>query len=213
VVDIRADPANTGSMSQGERRFLLGLIVLPWLALAGGAALAAEGSVPQANVKTTVAAKPALTVEDCQKAAERQAAQEKGWNSVEWTEAAHAGEAKAHIALTGRAHTATGWTAFTALCTLDKRRQATATLDPEPVRPSRSRTLDLSATGATPAPNPAGALPLAPDLSDRNTSESSGSSGIKGTLSEIRPDIPTAPLKKQDFFHDHRFGIKIETPF
>jgi len=36
---------------------------------------------------------------------------------------------------------------------------------------------------------------------------------VKGTLSEIRPDIPTAPLKKQDFLHDHRLGIKIETPF
>jgi hypothetical protein len=200
-------------MSQGERRFLLGLTILPWLVLAGGVAFAAEESAPQTSARTAVTAKPVLTVEACQKAAERQATQEKGWNSVEWTEAAHAGDTRSRIALTGRARTATGWTAFTALCTLDKRRQATATLDPEPVHPSRVRTLDLSATGAVPAPKPARALPLAPDLSDRNAGESSGSSGLKGTLSEIRPDIPTAPLKKQDFFHDHRLGIKIETPF
>jgi len=64
-----------------------------------------------------------------------------------------------------------------------------------------------------PAPKPARVLPLSPDLSDRSTNENSGSSQVKGTLSEIRPDIPTAPLKKQDFLHDHRLGIKIETPF
>jgi hypothetical protein len=198
-------------MSQGVLRFLLDLAVLPWLVLAGASAYAAEGTPPGA--KATVAVKPALTVEACQKAAERQAMQEKGWDAVEWTEATHAANAKAHITLTGRARTATGWTAFTALCTVDKRREAAATLDPEPVRPSRGRTLDLSATSAVPAPKPARALPLAPDLSDRSAGENSGSSGIKGTLSEIRPDIPTAPLKKQDFFHDHRLGIKIETPF
>lgn len=200
---IRAD---TDKMSQGEQRFLLGLAILPWLALAGAPSFAAEGSVTLDKSGASVAA--------CQKAAEHQATAVKGWNSVEWTEAQPENNANTRIALSGRARTATGWTAFTARCELDKRHRATATLDPEPVRPSRSRTLDLSPAATVPAPpKPAPALPLAPALSERSTSESSGSSQLKGTLSEIRPDIPTAPLKKQDFFHEHRLGIKIETPF
>jgi hypothetical protein len=198
--------ANTDKMSQGERRFLLGLAILPWLALAGAPSLAAETSVTADKSGALVAA--------CQKAAEHQATVVKGWNSVEWTEAREENEAKTRIALSGQARTATGWTAFTARCELDKRHRATATLDPEPLRPARARTLDLSPAAAVPSPpKPAPASPLAPALSERNTSESSGSSQLKGTLSEIRPDIPTAPLKKQDFFHDHRLGIKIETPF
>ena len=190
-------------MSQGERRFLLGLAILPWLTLAGGPSFAAEVSV---TTEPSVAA--------CQKAAEHQATAAKGWDSVEWSEARPENDAKTRIALSGRARTATGWTAFTARCELDKRHRAAATLDPEPLRPSRARTLDLSPAAAVPAaPTPAPALPLSPALSDRSAGESSGSSQLKGTLSEIRPDIPTAPLKKQDFFHDHRLGIKIETPF
>jgi hypothetical protein len=188
-------------MSQGDRRFLLGLVILPWLTLAGGPAFAAEISV---TTEASVAA--------CQKAAEHQATAAKGWDSVEWTETRPENEAKTRIALSGRARTATGWTAVTARCELDKRHRATATLDPEPLRPSRTRTLDLSPAAAVPA-SPTAASPLAPALSDRGTSESSGSSQLRGTLSEIRPDIPTAPLKKQDFLHDHRLGIKIETPF
>ncbi|HEV2551486.1 MAG TPA: hypothetical protein VGU20_29515 [Stellaceae bacterium] len=192
-------------MSQGDRRFLLGLAILPWLALAGAPSFAAETSATVDKSGASVAA--------CQKAAEHEATAVKGWNSVEWTEAQHENEAKTRIALSGRARTATGWTAFTARCELDKRHRATATLDPEPPRPSRARTLDLSPAAAIPPPKPARTVPLAPALSDRSTDESSGSSQVKGTLSEIRPDIPTAPLKKQDFFHDHRLGIKIETPF
>ena len=200
--------ANTDKMSQGEWRFLLGLAVLPWLMLAGGASFAAETSVTADKSDASVAA--------CQKAAEHQATAGKGWDSVEWTEARPENGAKTRFALSGRARTATGSTAFTARCELDKRHRATATLDPEPMRPSRVHPLDLSPAAAVPAPpKPAPQLPLSPTLSDpdRSTSESSGSSQLKGTLSEIRPDIPTAPLKKQDFFHDHRFGIKIETPF
>jgi hypothetical protein len=197
--------ANIDKMSQGDQRFLLGLAILPCLVLAGAASFAAETSVTVDSSAASVAA--------CQRAAERQATAVKGWNSVEWTEAQHENEAKTLMTLSGRARTATGWTAFTARCELDKRHRTTATLDPEPVRPSHSRTLDLSPAAAIPPPKPARTVPLAPALSDRSTDESSGSSQVKGTLSEIRPDIPTAPLKKQDFFHDHRLGIKIETPF
>ena len=192
-------------MSQGDRRFLLGLAILPWLALAGGPSFAAETSVTTDKSGAAIAA--------CQKAAEHEATAMKGWDSVEWTETRPENGAQTRFALSGRARTATGWTAFTARCELDKRRHITATLDPEPVRPSHSRTLDLSPAVAMPSPKPAGSVPLAPALSDRSTDEGSGSSQLKGTLSEIRPDIPTAPLKKQDFFHDHRLGIKIETPF
>jgi hypothetical protein len=203
-VPIRAN--NVDKMSQGERPILRALAILPWLALAGGPSFAAETSVTVDKSGASIAA--------CQKAAEHQATAAKGWNSVEWTEVQHENEAKTRIALSGRARTATGWTAFTARCELDKRHHATATLDPELVRPSRSRPLDLSPAAAVPPlPQPALASPLAPALSEPATSESSGSSQLKGTLSEIRPDIPTAPLKKQDFFHDHRFGIKLETPF
>jgi hypothetical protein len=193
-------------MSQGERPILRALAILPWLVLAGGSSFAAETSV--------TADKSAASVAACQKAAQQEATAAKGWTSVEWTETQYENDAKTRIALAGRARTATGWTAFTARCELDKRHRATATLDPEPLRPSRAPTLDLSPAAAVPAPpNAASPLPLAPALSDRSTSETSGSSQWKGTLSEIRPDIPTAPLKKQDFFHDHRLGIKIETPF
>lgn len=195
-------------MSQGERPILRALAILPWLALAGGSSFAAETSVTANKSDAMVAA--------CQKAAEHQATALKGWNSVEWTEGQHENGAKTRIALSGRARTATGWTAFTARCELDKHHRASATLDPEPVRPAHSRPLDLSPAAAVPTPpKPAPPLPLSPTLSEpeRSTNEGSGSSQLKGTLSEIRPDIPTAPLKKQDFLHDHRFGIKLETPF
>ena len=200
-------------MSQGELRFLMSLAILPCLALAGHLSFAAEGSASQAGTGTVVAIIPAPSVAACQKAAEHQAIEAKGWDSVEWTEARQEDDPKGRIALSGRARTATGWTAFTARCELDKRRRATATLDPEPVRPPRGRTIDLSAVGVAPPPNVAGTVPLAPTLSGRGTDEASGSSQLKGTFSEIKPDIPTAPLKKQDFLHDHRLGIKIETPF
>jgi hypothetical protein len=193
-------------MSQGKRPILRALAILPWLALAGAPAFAAEASA------TTDKAAASLAV--CQKAAEHQASAAKGWNSVEWTEAGPENGSKTRIALSGRARTATGWTAFTARCELDKHHRATVTLDPEPLRPVQARTLDLSSAAAVPPPpKPAAPLPLSPALSEPSTSENSGSSQLKGTLSEIRPDIPTAPLKKQDFLHDHRFGIKLETPF
>ena len=191
-------------MSQGERPILRALAILPWLALAGGPAFAAEAAVTADKSGALIAA--------CQKAAEHEATAAKGWNSVEWTEAGPENGAKTRIALSGRARTATGWTAFTARCELDKHRRASATLDPEPPRPLHARTLDLSAA-IPPPPKPRPDLPLSPALSEPSASESNGSSQVKGTLSEIRPDIPTAPLKKQDFLHDHRFGIKIETPF
>jgi len=201
-------------MSQGERRFLPGFMVLPWLVLAGSQSFAAEGSAPQTGAGTTVSTQSAASIAACEKAAEHQAAEAKGWHSgVEWTEARVDSDAKGRVTLSGRAQTATGWTAFTARCEFDKHHRASASLDPEPVRPTRGRTIDLSAAGAVPAPKPARVLPLSPDLSDRSTNENSGSSQVKGTLSEIRPDIPTAPLKKQDFLHDHRLGIKIDTPF
>ncbi len=205
-MDFAPIRANTDKMSQGKRPILRALAILPWLALAGGPSFAAEVSVTTDKAAASLAA--------CQKAAEQQATATKGWSSVEWTEGGPENGTKRGIALSGRARTATGWTAFTARCELDKHHRATATLDPEPLRPLRARTLDLSPAAAVPPPpKPAPELLLSPALSEPSTSENSGSSQLKGTLSEIRPDIPTAPLKKQDFLHDHRFGIKLETPF
>jgi hypothetical protein len=109
----------------------------------------------------------------------------------------------------------TGWTPFITKC---EEGAAAISLEPMPgAAISVGQRLDLSSMAPQSlAPLKADALPLmslSPPPAGPGQQEASGSSQVTATFSEITPDIPTAPLKKQDFFHDHRLGIKVETPF
>jgi hypothetical protein len=213
--------SNTDKMPQRGRAFLLALTVLPWL---GNPSSATEPSEDTASHTTALGQKVAPTVEACQGSAERQGREGRGWDSVEWMETApdstssRTTTSATRLALSGLAHASTGWVPFRANCDIGKRGTAAVSVRPMPAAAAtaRSQTLDLSSIARNSVPLNLDAVPLMslpPPPAEPGQQEASGSTEVRGTFSEITPDIPTAPLKKQDFFHDHRLGIKIETPF
>ena len=118
--------------------------------------------------------------------------------------------------LLGRGRSVAGWQAFTAQCDIDKHRLASVLLDVPSTPLLLAPGLNLSAIGGVSdlsKQDDALLRPLPMPSSEGGAAGTSGSTQLHGTLSEIAPDLPIAPLKKQDFFHDHRFGISMEAPF
>jgi hypothetical protein len=198
--------------------------VLLWLTgtvvFLGTDTIAAQQSSETSVVETNVSsARSAHLVSACRDEAERQAARTKGWHSLQWDNTkdpeitrSDGPRVDAQVSLGGWARSGMSWVPIKAHCAFDQGRPAVVSLDL-----MRSEMgLDLSEITTVPQ------VPMQPEAMLRSFSQSSpstdppeasGSSTVAPTLHETRPDLPPTTDKRQDFIHDHRFGIELRTPF
>jgi hypothetical protein len=218
-------PAHIESMS---RRSRFAPVVLPWLTgaalLLSAGAIAAQQAPQTSAVETDMSsARAAPLVAACRNEAEKRAAAAKGVHSVQWNKTAPPEVTRSpsgtgvttRVSLAGWARSGDDWVAITAQCAFDKGRPAVVSLDLAPIALSAAG-LDLS--GIAPLPDvPAQTEAALPSLSRSpprtDPPEASGASTVTPTLRKTTPDLPPTITKGQDFLHDHRFGIELQTPF
>jgi hypothetical protein len=180
---------------------------------------AQQSSETNAVERNISSARSARLVSACRNEAERQAAPTKGWHSLQWDNTEHpeitrsdGPRVDAQVSLAGWARSGMSWVSIKAHCAFERGRPAVVSLD----LMLSGMGLDLS--GITTVPQ----VPTQPEATLRSFSQSppstdppetSGSSTIAPTLHETRPDLPPTIDKRQDFIHDHRFGIELRTPF